>query len=215
MHLISNTGAYFPLTLKSLVVVRLYGYPWFWLFRRLIDVDRWLIDVDRCLVDVDKFFIVHQISILGHIPLSSMRFIQVAVREWMIDVGYLPHDFDIRSYTGAYFPIFFEYPWDWDNNQLGFRLCTSLWLPTVDDIRTSIHGFVKIETDHIRFHSRSVDGSFSQMLMRYIAFLIVTLQIGLSRWAVCALWDLLLDESRCTYDRIYLLRFVDRIAFET
>ena len=144
-----------------------------------------------------------------------MRFIQVAVREWMIDVGYLPHDFDIRSYTGAYFPIFFEYPWDWDNNQLGFRLCTSLWLPTVDDIRTFIHGFVKIEIDHIRFHSRSIDGSFSQMLMRYIAFFIVTLQIGLSRWAVCALWDLLLDESRCTYDRIYLLRFVDRIAFET
>ena len=30
----------------------------------------------------------------------------------MIGVGYLPYDFDIRYYTGAYFLIFFEYPLD-------------------------------------------------------------------------------------------------------
>ena len=62
---------------------------------------------------------------------------------------------------GHIFPIFFEYPWDWDNGQLGFRLSTSKGLSMIDYIRTSIHGFVKIEIDHIRFHPRSIGGSFS------------------------------------------------------
>ena len=60
--------------------------------------------------------------ILGHIPLSFVRLVWAVVWGWMISVGCLPHDFDIGSYTGAYFPIFFEYPWDWDSGQLGFRL---------------------------------------------------------------------------------------------
>ena len=96
--------------------------------------------------DLDRFFTVHQKSILGHIPLSSIRlylgsgtrmddqcwlftsrlrhhtlywgifssscrdFVCTVVWGWMIDVGYLPHDFDIRSYTGTYFPILFQYP---------------------------------------------------------------------------------------------------------
>ena len=64
------------------------------------------------------------------------------------------------------FPIFFQYPWDWDNDQLCFRLCTSLWLLKIDCIKTSLHGFVEIEMDHIRFQPRNMGGSFSQMLMR-------------------------------------------------
>ena len=84
----------------------------------------------------------------------------------MIDVGYLPHEFDIRSYTRTYFPIFFEYPGDWKNDQLGFRLSTSMGLPMINCIRTSLHEFVEIEMDHIRFHPRSIGGSFNQMLMR-------------------------------------------------
>ena len=124
------------------------------------------------------------------------------VHRWMIIVGCLPHDFDIKYHTRAYspiigeilfaqwykdgwlvlviylmtltsdliqehiFPIFFEYPWDWDNDQLCFRLCTSLWLLTIDCIKTSLHGFVEIEMDHIRFQPRNMGGSFSQMLMR-------------------------------------------------
>ena len=68
-----HTGAYFPFALRSLVVVGLCGYPWSWSLRCLIDVIKWLIDVDRCLVNDVMFFIVYQISILGHIPLSSMR----------------------------------------------------------------------------------------------------------------------------------------------
>ena len=49
-------------------------------------------------------------------------------------------------------PIFFEYPWDWDSGQFGFRLSTSPELPTIDCIRASLHGFVEIEMDRIRFH---------------------------------------------------------------
>ena len=64
-----HTGAYFPFTLRSLIVVGLCGYPWSWLLRCLIDVNRWLIDVDRCLVGDVTFFVVYHISILGHIPL--------------------------------------------------------------------------------------------------------------------------------------------------
>ena len=40
--------------------------------------------------------------ILGHIPLSLMRFVWVVVHRWMISVGCLHYDFDIRCYTGAY-----------------------------------------------------------------------------------------------------------------
>ena len=54
-----HTGAYLPLPPRFLVVVGWYGYPYLWLW--------------RCLIDFDIFFIVHQISILGHIPLSMMR----------------------------------------------------------------------------------------------------------------------------------------------
>ena len=104
--------------------------------------------------------------ILGHILLSFARFVWEMVWGWMISVGCLSHDFDIGSYTGAYFPIFFTYPWDWNSDQLSFRLCTSLKLLTIDCIRTSLHGFVEIEMDHIRFHLRSIGGSFIQMLIR-------------------------------------------------
>ena len=38
-------------------------------------------------------------------------------------------------------------------------------LPMIDCIRTSLHGFVEIGIDHIRFHPRSMGRSFSQMLM--------------------------------------------------
>ena len=153
---------------------------------------------------------------LGHIPLSSMRFVQAVVWEWMIGVGYLPHGFDIISYTGAYFLLFFKYSWDWGNCQLDFRLSTSLGLPMIYDIRTFLHGFVEIEMDHIRFHLRSIDGFFSRMFMRQIVFVISTLQIRLSRWAVfCALWDLFLDELWCTHFEIHFLKFSDITSFET
>ena len=42
-----------------------------------------------------------------------------------------------------------------------FRLSTSLGLPTIHYIRTSIHRFIHIEMDHIKFHSRSMGGFFS------------------------------------------------------
>ena len=88
-------------------------------------------------------------------------FVCAVVWGWMIGVGYLPHDFEIRSYIGAYFPIFFGYPSDWDNGQLGFRSSTSMGLPKIDCIRTSLHGFVETEMDRIRFHLRSIGGSFN------------------------------------------------------
>ena len=123
----------------------------------------------------------------------------------MISVGFLPHDFNIKSYTEAYFAIFFEYPWDWDRGQLDFRLSTSLGLPTIDCIRTSLHGFVEIEMDHIRFHLRSMGGSFSRTLMRWIVFAIVILRVGLSRWAIFyTLWYLLLDEPWYTHFELLL-----------
>ena len=121
----------------------------------------------------------------------------------MISVGYLPHDFDIRSYTGAYFPIFFEYPWVWDSSQFGFRLSISPELSMIDYIRTPLYGFVEIEMDRIRLHPRSVGGSFSQMFMRQICFrhcyladriiqmssILCTLRFAF-RWAtIYTLWD--------------------------
>ena len=93
-------------------------------------------------------------------------FLCAVVRGWMIGVGYLPHDFDIRSYTMAYFPIFFGYPSDWVNGQLGFRSSTSIGLLMIGCIRTSLHRFFETEMDRIRFHPRSIGGSFNQMLMR-------------------------------------------------
>ena len=99
--------------------------------------------------------------ILKHIPLSFVRLVWAVVWGWMISVGCLSHDFDIGSYTGVYFPIFFEYPWDWDSGQLGFRLSISLELSAIDYIRTSLHGFVKIEMDHIRLYPRSMGRFFS------------------------------------------------------
>ena len=108
-----HIGAYFLFALRSLVVVRLCGYPWSWLLRCLIDVSRWLINNDRWLASDVIFFVVYQISILGHIPPlidevwlgGSTR---IDDRSW-----YLPCDFNIRSYIGAYFPIFSKYSWDW------------------------------------------------------------------------------------------------------
>ena len=54
-----HIGAYFPISPRFLVVVGWYGYPYSWLY--------------TCLMDFDRFFIVHQISILGRIHLSLMR----------------------------------------------------------------------------------------------------------------------------------------------
>ena len=88
----------------------------------------------------------------GIFPSPRWDCVWAVVRGWMIIVCCSPHDFDIRSYTGAYFPILFEYPWDWDNGQLSFRLSISLELSAIDYIRTSLHGFVEIEMDHIGFH---------------------------------------------------------------
>ena len=55
-------------------------------------------------MDFDRFFIVHQISILGHILFSLRRLCSAAVHRRMIIVGCLPHDFDIRYYIRAYSP---------------------------------------------------------------------------------------------------------------
>ena len=107
-------------------------------------------------------------------PLNEIVF-GVAVHRWMIIVGCLSHDFDIKSYTGAYFPIFFEYPWDWDNDRLGFRLSTSLGLPMIYDIMTFLYGLVEIEMDCIRFHLRSIDGFFNRVFMWYFVSVIFTL----------------------------------------
>ena len=121
----------------------------------------WMIDVGYLPCD---FNIKSYIG--AYSPSPCRYFVCIVVWGWMVDVGYLPHDFDIRSYTGTYFSIFFEYPWDWNNSQLGFRLSTSMGLPTIDCIRTSLHGFVEIKMDHIRFHPRRIGGSFNQMLLR-------------------------------------------------
>ncbi|RVW97552.1 hypothetical protein CK203_046490 [Vitis vinifera] len=74
--------------------------------------------------------------ILGHIPFSLMRF--YLGRGMRMDD--LPHHFDIR-------------------------LSTSLGLPTINDIKTSLHDFIEIEMDHIRFHLRSIDGFSSRAFM--------------------------------------------------
>ena len=106
---------------------------------------------------------------------------------WLVSVVYLMtliSDLNI----GAYFPIFFEYPWDWDNGQLGFRLSASLELPTIDCIRTPY-------MDLLRYRWITSDftwGAWVDPLARCswdrFVFVIVTLQFGLSRWAVfCAL----------------------------
>ena len=86
--------------------------------------------------------------------------VRAAIHKWMNIVGCLPHNFDIGYHIGAYFPIFFEYPWDWDNGHLGFIWSTSLELLKIGSIRTFLHGFVEIEMDQIRFHPRSMGGSF-------------------------------------------------------
>ena len=129
-----------------------------------IMLGQWYIDGWSLLVDY--LMTSHQISYWSISPFSWWDFVCVMVWWWMISVGYLPHDFDIISHIGACFPTFFEYLWDWDSGQLGFRLSTSLELPMIDCIKTSLHGFVEIEMNHIRFHPRSMGGSFSQMFMR-------------------------------------------------
>ena len=140
----------------------------------------------------------HQISILGHTPLSLVR---LCIDGWSLLFVYLTTStsnihteaysplldeivfgqwyedgwslFVVRLMTltsdlilGHIFPIFSEYPWDWDSGQFGFRLSATLELPTIDCIGTPLYGFVGIEMDHIRFHPRNMGGSFSQMLMR-------------------------------------------------
>ena len=96
-----HTVAYFPFAMRSLVVVGLCGYPWSWSLRCLIDVMRRLIDVDRCLVDDVMFFILYQISILGHISLSLMR---LCIDEWLLLVVYLMISTS-NIHTGAYSPL--------------------------------------------------------------------------------------------------------------
>ena len=142
-----HIGAYFPFSL------RFSSCCWMiWLFlSMIIEMFDCFLRILYCTSDI----------ILGHIPLSFARFVWAVVWGWMISVGCLHHDFDIGSYIGAYFPIFFEYPWDRGSDQLGFRLSISLELSAIDYIRTSLHGFVEIEMDHIGFHQRSMGGSFS------------------------------------------------------
>ena len=70
--------------------------------------------------------------------------------------------------------------------------------------------------DHIGFHPRSMGGSLARCSWDRFVFVIVTLQIGLPRWAVfCVHWDLFLDEPRYTCFEIYLLRSVDIATFQT
>ena len=72
----------------------------------------------------------------GIFPSPWWDCVWVVVRGWMIIVCCSPHDFDTGSYTGAYSPIFLEYPWVWDSSQFGFRLSTSLELSMIDCIKT-------------------------------------------------------------------------------
>ena len=88
-----HTGAYFLFALRSLVVVRLCGYPWSWLLRCLIDVSRWLIDDDRWLASDVIFFVVYQISILGHISPFSLSILGIEVATSLISVWALVWDF--------------------------------------------------------------------------------------------------------------------------
>ena len=124
-------------------------------------VHRWMIIVGCLPYDFDIKY-----PYWGIFPSPWWYFVCAVVWRWIIGVVYLSHDLDIRSFTGAYFLIFFKYSWDWANDQLGFRLSTSIGLSMIDCIRTSLHGFVEIEMDHIKLHPRSMGGSFSQMLMR-------------------------------------------------
>ena len=133
-----------------------------WAYSPLLDeiVHRWMIIVGCLPHDSNiRYYIEAYCSLWWD-------FVCTIVRGWMIGVGYLPHEFDIRSSIRAYFPIFFKYPSDWDNGQLGFRSSTSMGLLMFNYIRTPLHGFVEIEMTCIRFHPRSIGGSFSQMLMR-------------------------------------------------
>ena len=84
---------------------------------------------------------------------------------WLVSVVYLMTLIS-DLILGHISPIFFEYPWDWDSSQFGFRLSTSPELSMIDCIRTPPYGFVEIKMDRIGFHPRSMGGSFSQMLMR-------------------------------------------------
>ncbi|KAL6322892.1 hypothetical protein AAG906_021026 [Vitis piasezkii] len=52
-----------------------------------------------------------------------------------------------------------------DNNQLRFRLSTGMGLPTINDIKTSLHGFLEIEMDHIRLPPSSIGGFSSRAFM--------------------------------------------------
>ena len=67
VHQISTLGHIFPFAMRSLDMVGLCGYSRSWLLRCLIDVSRWFIDDDRCLAGGVIFFVVYQISIVGHI----------------------------------------------------------------------------------------------------------------------------------------------------
>ena len=123
----------------------------------VIEMFDWFWQIPYCTLDI---------HIRAYPPFLGEIFVYAVVWGWMISVGYLLHDFDIISYTGAYSPTFFEYPQDWDSGQLDFRLSTSLELPMIDCIKTSLYGFVEIEIDHIKFHPRSMGRPFTQMFMR-------------------------------------------------
>ena len=164
-------SCYWTIWLSLFMVIKMFDWFW-WILYCTLDIHtraysplhdeimfgQWYIDGWSLLV----VYLTTSTSdiILGHILLSFARFVWEMVWGWMISVGCLSHDFDIGSYTGAYFPIFFTYPWDWNSDQLSFRLCTSLKLLTIDCIRTFLHGFVEIEMAHIRFHPRRIGGSF-------------------------------------------------------
>ena len=72
-------------------------------------IDRWSLLVVYLMTSTSNI-------ILGHILLPLMRFRCTVLQWWMLGLGYLPYEFDIISYTGAYFTIFFEYSWYWDND---------------------------------------------------------------------------------------------------
>ena len=123
-----HTGAYPPFSeipicywtawLSLFMVIEMFGCSWQTLYCAL-DYPHWGIFPSPwwdCVWTVVRGWMIvvslfasrlrRPISILGHIPLSITRFIWVVIWGWMISVGWLAYDFDVRSYTGAYFPHF-------------------------------------------------------------------------------------------------------------
>ena len=121
----------------------------------------------------------------GIFPSLRWDFVWAVVWGWMVSVGCLPHDFDIGSYTGAYFPHFLwvslrlrQWPaWflDWVLAQ-SFRRSIVSEPPYMDLLRWRwiASGFTR--------------GAWVDLLARCswdrFVSAIVTLHIGLSRWVV-------------------------------